>query len=182
MEHTAFPTDCAARVARAPKRSDAFPSSYSWNHAWPVSFLRAKTAEISLHAPPSTLAPSGKLIAVAVVAVVALLVIYAIYTTASEPGCVTSSTPASFTVNGKTYAFTYVASCEPQREAGLMDKQVTNETTMLFAFPYSSAWSFWMQNTNTSLDMIWINSTGGTGRVVYLALGTEPYSTSVITP
>ncbi|HUI22828.1 MAG TPA: DUF192 domain-containing protein [Nitrososphaerales archaeon] len=128
------------------------------------------------------MAPSGKIFAFAVVAVVALLVIYTIYATASEPGCVTTSTPGSFTVNGNTFTFTYVASCEPQREAGLMNKQVTNETTMLFAFPYFSAWSFWMQGTNTSLDIIWINATGSTGRVVSLALGTQPYSTAVITP
>ena len=128
------------------------------------------------------MAPSGKVFTVAVVAVVALLVVYTIYTTANGPGCVTSPTPTSFTVNGKTYSFTYVARCEPQREAGLMNKQVNSQTTMLFAFPYFSAWPFWMQDTNTSLDMIWINATGGTGRVVYLALGTQPYSTSVITP
>jgi len=123
----------------------------------------------------------GKIFAVAVVAAVALLVIYTVYTATGEPGCVTSA-PASFDINGKTYNFTYVARCEPQREAGLMDKRVTNETTMLFAFPYSSPWPFWMQDTNTSLDMIWINATGNTGRVVYLALGTQPYSTSAITP
>ena len=127
------------------------------------------------------MASYGKLLVAAVVAVVALLVIYTIYATTIEPGCV-ASTPTSFTVNGKTYDFTYVARCEPQREAGLMNKQVTNETTMLFAFPYFNPWSFWMQNTNTSLDMIWINATGGTGRVVYLAPGTQPYSTSIITP
>jgi len=125
---------------------------------------------------------SGKSSAVIVVAVVALAVAYTIYATASEPGCATTSTPVSFTVNGKTYAFTYVARCEPQREAGLMGKRVTNDTTMLFAFPYSGTWSFWMQDTNTSLDMIWINATGSTGRVVYLVPGTLPYSTSVITP
>ena len=128
------------------------------------------------------MAPAWKVFAIGTTAVVALLIVYTVYTTTSQPGCVTSSTPASFTVAGKTYTFTYVARCEPQREAGLMNKKVTNETTMLFAFPYAKAWSFWMQNTNTSLDMIWINATGSSGRVVYLALGTQPYSTSVITP
>ena len=128
------------------------------------------------------MAPAGKIFAFALVAVVALLVVYTVYTATNEPGCVTSSTPTSFTVNGRTFVFTYVARCEPQREAGLMSKKVTNETTMLFAFPYFGAWSFWMQNTNTSLDIVWINATGNTGRVVYLALGTQPYSTSVITP
>ena len=125
---------------------------------------------------------AGKIFALAMVAVVALLVIYTVYSTTNEPGCAASSPPTSITVNGKTYSFTYVARCQPQREAGLMNRKVTNETTMLFAFPYFSSWSFWMQDTNTSLDMIWINATGSTGRVVYLALGTQPYSTSIITP
>lgn len=128
------------------------------------------------------MASAGKVIAVAAVAVVALIFVYTVSTAANEPGCVTSPTPTSFTVEGKTYSFTYVARCEPQREAGLMNKQVTNETTMLFAFPYFNTWSFWMQDTNTSLDMIWINATGSEGRVVYVALDTQPYSTSIITP
>ena len=121
-------------------------------------------------------------IAVIVIFLAAILVVYTVYGLTSVPGCVTSSVPTSFTVNGRTYAFTYVAVCEAQRDAGLMNKKVTNTTTMLFAFPYFSTWPFWMKDTNTSLDMIWINATGNTGRVVSLALGTQPYSTSDDTP
>ena len=128
------------------------------------------------------MALSGRTIAVAVIILVSVLVVYTVYEQASVPGCVTSSVPTSFTVNGRSYTFTYVAACAAQREAGLMNKKVTNMTTMLFAFPYFGTWSFWMKDTNTSLDMIWINATGHTGRVVSLALGTQPYSTADDTP
>ena len=63
-----------------------------------------------------------------------------------------------------------------------MNKQVTDTTTMLFAFPYFSTWTFYMKDTNTSLDIIWINATGNTGRVVSLASGTQPFSTEDIVP
>ena len=164
------------------ERPETLPFFIFWNCSPAAICVSPSKLQKYPASPPATLASAGKLFAVAVIGVVALLVIYTFYATAYEPGCVTSSTPTSFTVNGKTYGFTYVARCEPQREAGLMNKKVTNETTMLFAFPFPKAWSFWMQSTNTSLDMIWINATGSAGRVVYLALGTMPYSTSVITP
>jgi len=76
--------------------------------------------------------------------------------------------PSSFSVNGKSFRFTYVATTESERTSGLMNRKITNKTTMLFAFPSSGEWSFWMSDTNTSLDMIWVNATGNTGRVVYL--------------
>ena len=77
-------------------------------------------------------------------------------------------------MNGKTFAFTYVATTQQERQVGLMNKQVTSATTMLFAFPYSSQWTFWMYDTNTSLDMIWVNATGASGRVVYVVTGAAP--------
>jgi uncharacterized membrane protein (UPF0127 family) len=128
------------------------------------------------------LVSSRTIVLVTVIAVAALLVGYTAFEMSSVPGCVTGPTPTSFTVNGRTYVFTYVASCEPQREAGLMNRKVTNSTTMLFAFPTFGKWAFWMSDTNTSLDMIWVNATGGTGRVVSLALGTTPFSTDNDTP
>lgn len=102
------------------------------------------------------------------IGLIALLLIIAAYITLGTSGSVTSPVPSAFTVNGKTYAFTYTATNDAQREAGLMNKQVTNTTTMLFAFPAMGTYGFWMSNTNTSLDMIWINATGSTGRVVYV--------------
>jgi len=124
----------------------------------------------------------SRIIAVVVIILAASLVVYTVYELTNTPGCVTSSVPTSFTVNGKSYTFTYLAVCEAQRDAGLMNKKVTNTTTMLFAFPYFYTWTFWMKDTNTSLDMIWINATSNTGRVVWLALGTQPYSTNYDIP
>lgn len=104
-----------------------------------------------------------------------LLVIaaYAVFVPGNS-GAVTTPVPSTFTVNGKTYAFTYTATDNAQRLAGLMNKKVTNNTTMLFAFPSPGTYQFWMYDTNTSLDMIWINATGNTGTVVYVYADAQP--------
>jgi uncharacterized membrane protein (UPF0127 family) len=120
------------------------------------------------------LGPSGKIFVACVIAVVVLLVVYTVYESSATPGSVTSGVPSRFSVNGRTFVFTYVATTQQERQAGLMNSKVTNSTTMLFAFPYSSEWSFWMYDTNTSLDMIWVNATGDSGRVVYLTAGAPP--------
>ncbi len=120
------------------------------------------------------MAPSGRVFAILVIAVVALLVAYTVYESSYSPGSVTSPIPSRFTADGKTYQFTYVATTQAERQAGLMNRKVTNSTTMLFAFPYSSTWSFWMYDTNTSLDMIWVNATGDSGRVVHVVTSAQP--------
>jgi uncharacterized protein len=120
------------------------------------------------------LAPTGRIIVIAAVAAAALLVAYAIYESTNVPGTVTSPVPSKFTVNGRTYTFTYIATTYSERLEGLMNKEVTNTTTMLFAFPSSAEWQFWMLNTNTSLDMIWVNATGNSGRVVYIVTSAQP--------
>ena len=122
----------------------------------------------------SDLPSSERIVIIAVVAVVAVLVVYAVYDLTSVPGTVTTSVPTSFNVNGRTYAFTYIATTQPEREIGLMNKRVTNTTTMLFAFPYSGQWQFWMYDTNTSLDMIWVDANGSAGRVVYVVTAAQP--------
>ncbi|HEV2138434.1 MAG TPA: DUF192 domain-containing protein [Nitrososphaerales archaeon] len=121
---------------------------------------------------------ASKLTIIAVLAVVALIGVYSVYVATSGPGPVTSAVPSSFTVNGRTYSFTYTATNQAQWQEGLMNKAVTNTTTMLFAFPYFSQWQFWMFDTPTSLDMIWVNSTGSSGRVVYLVASAPPCMTS----
>jgi uncharacterized membrane protein (UPF0127 family) len=120
------------------------------------------------------LAPSGKAIAIVVIIIGTLLLVYTIYESMNVPGSVTSQVPSEFTVNGRTYAFTYVATTQSERQAGLMNKKVTYSTTELFAFPYFGEWQFWMYDTNTSLDMIWVNATGDTGRVVYIVTSAQP--------
>lgn len=115
---------------------------------------------------------SGKNVAVIAVVLVTILVGYTLYMLSIVPGTVTSKVPSSFSVNGKTFTFTYTATTQAEREAGLMNRKVTNSTTMLFAFPSFSTWSFWMYDTNTSLDMIWVNGTSG--RVVFIVTSAQP--------
>jgi uncharacterized membrane protein (UPF0127 family) len=116
----------------------------------------------------------SRALSVAVVAVVLVAAAYAVYSLSAVPGPVTSNVPTGFTVNGRSYTFTYVATTEPERESGLMNKKITDTTTELFAFPYSSAWQFYMYDTNASLDMIWVSATGSAGTVVYLVAGAQP--------
>jgi uncharacterized membrane protein (UPF0127 family) len=115
---------------------------------------------------------------VVIVVVVVLVGAYVVYVASSGPGSVTNPVPSSFTVNGRTYSFTYTATNQAQREAGLMNKVVTYTTTMLFAFPYFDRWQFWMFDTPSSLDMIWVNATGNSGRVVYLVASAPPCLTT----
>jgi uncharacterized membrane protein (UPF0127 family) len=110
--------------------------------------------------------------AVAVIVLVVVLIVYGVYS--SEAGNVTSPVPSSFTINGKTYDFTFTATTQAEREAGLMNRMVINTTTMLFVFPSFGQWAFWMYDTNTSLDMIWVNATGSSGHVVYLVTSAQP--------
>jgi uncharacterized membrane protein (UPF0127 family) len=116
----------------------------------------------------------GFLLPLLAIGTVGALVVYAAFSAASLPGSVSSTVPTTFTVNGTTYTFTYVATTEAQREAGLMNREITATTTMLFAFPNSGYWQFWMYDTNTSLDMIWVNATGDSGRVVYMVQSAPP--------
>jgi len=80
-----------------------------------------------------------------------------------------TSVPSHFTVNGRTFGITSVATNESQWQAGLMNKKVTDATFMLFIFPTSAVYSFWMHNVNSSLDIIWVDVAGTTGHVTYLA-------------
>jgi uncharacterized membrane protein (UPF0127 family) len=113
----------------------------------------------------------------AVIVLVASAVIlsgYEIYSLGEPPGTVTSAVPSSFTVNGRTFVFNYTATTNAERLKGLMNTTVTSSTTMLFAFPSFGLWPFWMYDTNTSLDMIWLNATGTTATVVYVVSGATP--------
>ncbi len=82
-----------------------------------------------------------------------------------------SSVPSRFTVNGRAFQITYVATNETEREAGLMNRKITDTTTMLFVFPGPGIYSFWMYGTNSSLDIMWLSVAGSAGRVVYLVNG-----------
>jgi uncharacterized membrane protein (UPF0127 family) len=115
--------------------------------------------------------------------VVLALLSYVAYSFATTPGPVSlPNPPSSFTVDGRTFGITYVASNQSSRESGLMDKRVTNSTTMLFLFPSPGRYSFWMSHVNSSLDIVWLNVTGRAGRVVYILAGAPGCDSSILCP
>ena len=88
----------------------------------------------------------------------------------------------SFTVGGKTFELTYLATNQTALEKGLMGVKVTATTTELFVFPTAGYYSFWMYGVNSSLDIMWVDTPpgAGSGTFVYLALGAPPCHISVV--
>jgi uncharacterized membrane protein (UPF0127 family) len=88
----------------------------------------------------------------------------------------------SFSVDGKTFKLTYLATNETTLKKGLMGTKVTDGTTMLFVFPTADYYSFWMFGVNSSLDIMWVYVPPGSsaGSFVYLALGAPPCHVSVL--
>src|SRR6266850_8468046 len=81
-----------------------------------------------------------------------------------------------FSVNGKSFRFTYVATNQSMLDKGLMGTKVTDSTTMLFVFSSPGYYSFWMFGVNSSLDVIWVDASAGSnvGKVVSLAADSPP--------
>jgi uncharacterized membrane protein (UPF0127 family) len=88
----------------------------------------------------------------------------------------------SFTVGGKTFELTYLATNQSALAKGLMGAKVTNSTTELFVFPTSGYYSFWMYGVNSSLDIMWVDAPSGSnsGSFVYFALDAPPCHISII--
>jgi uncharacterized membrane protein (UPF0127 family) len=88
----------------------------------------------------------------------------------------------SFTVGGKTFELTYLATNQSALQKGLMGVKVTPSTTELFVFPTAGYYSFWMYGVNSSLDIMWVYAPPGasSGSFVYLALDAPPCHVSVI--
>lgn len=65
-----------------------------------------------------------------------------------------------------------IADTEPVRERGLMFReQLAPNEGMVFVFPASGYYPFWMKNTLIPLDMIWLDARG---RVVSIAQSVPP--------
>lgn len=88
----------------------------------------------------------------------------------------------SFTIGGKAFELTYLATNQSALQKGLMDTKVTNSTTELFVFPNPGYYSFWMFGVNSSLDIMWVDAPPGSnvGSVVYIAPDAPPCHVSVI--
>jgi uncharacterized membrane protein (UPF0127 family) len=110
----------------------------------------------------------GLLLAALLIIPLLLIGVYLAVSSSTPTGSVNANY-TSFTVNGKTFALTYLATNQSERQKGLMDTKITNTTTELFVFPSSDYYPFWMYHVNSSLDIIWLSATGGSGKVVYLA-------------
>lgn len=106
-------------------------------------------------------------IIIAVIVVVILIAAYAL-------GNQSVAAPYAFVLKNKTYQITAVASTLEQQEKGLMNTNVTNSTFMLFYFYKSGIYSFWMKDTYTPLDIIWLNYSpqDGMAKVVYFVNAT----------
>lgn len=85
-----------------------------------------------------------------------------------------AATPAAFSVNNRTYKITAYAYTQAQQEKGLMNETVTNSTFMLFYFGQPGIYSFWMKDTYSQLDIIWLNYSSSTGmaKAVYIVNAT----------
>ncbi len=117
------------------------------------------------------------------IAVLVAVLSYAAYALGSAPdGVNLPNPPSSFSTNGHTFGITYLATNQSRWEAGLMNRKITNSTTMLFVFPDFGIRVFWMSHVNSSLDIIWLNVTGGSGRVVSLASDVLPCTSALVCP
>lgn len=74
-----------------------------------------------------------------------------------------------FNVGSERFNITSWALNPAEWQHGLMNTTVTNSTIMIFEFGNEGVYSFWMYDTYSSLDIIWVNASGETGRVVYVA-------------
>lgn len=82
------------------------------------------------------------------------------------------------TASGPHEFMVEIADDEPERERGLMFRPpLADDRGMLFEFPDSAERSFWMRNTPSSLDIIYIDPTGS---IVSIAHHTTPYSDAQI--
>jgi uncharacterized membrane protein (UPF0127 family) len=105
--------------------------------------------------------------AVLVVAMVSVAAVYLYASTTRSP--FTGQVPSRFTVGGRTFPITYTATDQSEWQTGLMNRRIKNTTTMLFIFPTSDYYPFWMFDTNASLDIIWMDARNSSGTVVYVA-------------
>ena len=79
-------------------------------------------------------------------------------------------------INGKTYELE-IANTPAEREKGLMDRQSMDaDKGMIFIFPVSGIYPFWMKNTYIPLDIIWLNENK---EVVYIYENAKPCSNVV---
>ncbi|WP_298162849.1 DUF192 domain-containing protein [Brevundimonas sp.] len=82
------------------------------------------------------------------------------------------------TASGEHAFMVEIADDDPERMRGLMYRPpLADDRGMLFQFPQPAEQAFWMRNTPSSLDILYIDPTGS---IVSIAHHTTPYSETPI--
>ncbi len=82
------------------------------------------------------------------------------------------------TSSGEHRFMVEIADDEAERQRGLMEREpLADDRGMLFQFPDVAERGFWMRNTPSPLDIIYIDPRG---RIVSIAKNATPYSDAVI--
>lgn len=82
------------------------------------------------------------------------------------------------TSSGEHAFLVEIADDDAERQRGLMFRPpLADDRGMLFQFPQATEQAFWMRNTPSSLDILYIDPTG---RIVSIARHTTPYSEAPI--
>lgn len=85
---------------------------------------------------------------------------------------------AVVTASGEHAFWVEVADDEAERARGLMFREpLAGDRGMLFQFPDMAERGFWMENTPSSLDIVYIDDRG---RIVSIARHTTPFSRQII--
>lgn len=80
------------------------------------------------------------------------------------------------TATGEHAFWVEIADDDEERQRGLMFRQpLPDDRGMLFQFPEAAERGFWMSNTPSPLDIVYV---GTDGRIVSIAKHTTPYSES----
>ncbi|MDO9588929.1 MAG: DUF192 domain-containing protein [Brevundimonas sp.] len=82
------------------------------------------------------------------------------------------------TASGEHRFMVEIADDEAERQRGLMEREpLADDRGMLFQFPDVAERGFWMRNTPSPLDIIYIDPRG---RIVSIARNATPYSEDII--
>ena len=82
------------------------------------------------------------------------------------------------TASGEHAFWVEIADDEAERARGLMFRDpLADDRGMLFQFPDMAERGFWMENTPSSLDIVYIDDTG---RIVSIARHTTPFSRATV--
>lgn len=82
------------------------------------------------------------------------------------------------TASGEHEFMVEIADDEAERQRGLMFRPpLEDDRGMLFEFPVAEEQGFWMKNTPSSLDIIYIDPTG---RIISIASHATPYSETTL--